>query len=126
MVGETLVRSFAQRLLGGVEEVGVGTIATATNSPSQLMKLTDSERVGAVHDQGVGIGDVESVLDNRRTDQNIDPTFPEIVDHLLKCMFAHLTMGNGHPCFRNQLVDLARGTIDRLHPIVNEEDLALA
>ena len=77
------------------------------------MKLTDSERIGAVNDQGVGIGDVESVLDNRRTDQNIDPTFPEIVDHLLKCMFAHLTMSNGHPASgTNSLILRAARSID--------------
>ena len=38
----------------------------------------------------------------------------------------HLAVGDGHPGLGHELADLGRHLVDVLHPVVHEEDLALA
>ena len=41
-------------------EIGVGLVPGAADAPAQLVKVGESEAVGAVDDDGIGVGDVDA------------------------------------------------------------------
>src|SRR5439155_26153928 len=49
---EPVVGFLGQRLLGWVEEVGIGAVATAPDATAQLMQLGQTEQVAAFDDEG--------------------------------------------------------------------------
>ena len=126
MVGQPVVRGLGQRLLRRVEEVAVGALAAAADAAAQLVQLAEAEAVGALDDQGVGVGDVQAGLDDRGADQHVELLVPEVQDDLLEPVLAHLAVGGRDPGLRDQLADAGGGPLDRGHLVVDEEDLALA
>uniref|UniRef100_A0A914Y2J3 Uncharacterized protein n=1 Tax=Panagrolaimus superbus TaxID=310955 RepID=A0A914Y2J3_9BILA len=49
----------------GRHQVGVGAVVRTTDAATQLVQLGQAEAVGAVDDDGVGVGDVDARLDDR-------------------------------------------------------------
>src|SRR6185437_6960965 len=50
------------------EEVGVGLLSAASDPSTQLVQLRQAEQISPIDDDGVGVGNVESGLDNGRGD----------------------------------------------------------
>ena len=122
-------RSYAVSVSGrssGIEEVRVRALAPAADPAAQLVQLGEPEQVGPLADQRVGVADVEAVLDDRRADQDVEPLLPEVDDHLLEHVLVHLPVRDRDPRLRHELADLGRGPVDRLHPVVDVEHLAVA
>ena len=90
------------------------------------MQLREAEGVGALDDHRVGVGHVEAGLDDRRADQHVEALLPEVEHDLLERVLAHLAVRRGDPGLGHQLADAGGGLLDRLHPVVDVEDLALA
>ena len=90
------------------------------------MQLAEAEAVGALDDQGVGVGDVQAGLDDRGADEHVELLVPEVEDDLLEPVLAHLAVGGGDAGLGHQLADAGGGPLDRGHLVVDEEDLALA
>ena len=82
--GEPLVRGLRERLLRRVEEVGVAALAAAAHPAAQLVQLGQAEGVAALHDQCVGVGDVDAGLDDRGGDQHVELLLPEVDDDLFQ------------------------------------------
>ena len=99
--------------------------ATAHPSP-QLVELRQTELVGPVDDDRVGIGDVQPTLDDGGADQNIEFAFGESQHGFLQLSFWHLAVGDLHRSFRDDLADAIGNLLDALHPIVHEKHLAVA
>src|SRR3954447_20265157 len=59
---EPVVRLLCQWLLRRVEEVGVGTVTATADPATQLVQLGETEQVGSLDDERVGIGDVQATL----------------------------------------------------------------
>ena len=57
---QALLGAFGEPLAVGRGEVGVGARLGAADAAAQLVELGQAEHVGAVHDQRVGVGDVEA------------------------------------------------------------------
>ena len=55
----------------GCEQVGVGLVVAAADTPTKLVQLCQSEFVGAVDDDGVGVGDVDAGFDDGGTEQHV-------------------------------------------------------
>src|SRR5262245_22765053 len=51
------------------EKVGIGFVLGAPDSPTQLIKVGQSEAIGAIDDDGIGIRNIEAALDDRRANQ---------------------------------------------------------
>jgi len=56
------------------EEIRVRTHRAAANASAQLIELREAEGIGAVHDEGVGVRNVESRFNDGGRKQNIDLT----------------------------------------------------
>jgi len=54
------------------------------------------------------------------------PSLPKIDHDAFKVGFCHLPVGNRHPSFRNQLLDVGGDPADRGHPVVDEKHLTFA
>ena len=68
---EALVGGFAQRLADGDGEVGVGARLGAADAAAQLIELGEAEHFGAMHDQRVGVGQVEAGFDDGGRQQHV-------------------------------------------------------
>ncbi len=112
--------------LGGVEQVGVGPAAAAADAAAQLVHLAEAEQVGALDDEGVHRRHVDAALDDRRAHEHVVAALPEVDDDLLQRALVHLPVGDGDARLGHQLAQPAGGHVDRLHPVVHPEHLALA
>ncbi len=122
---QTLVRGLRQRLLRRVQEVGVAPVPAAADTATQLVQLREPEVVAALHDQRVGVRDVDTGLDDRRRDQHVEPLLPEVDDDLLQLALAHLPVRRRDPRLGHDLAQPGRGPVDGLDPVVDVEDLSL-
>src|SRR5205814_3436324 len=67
--GQPLLRNRRERLLRRDQKVGIGAAVRATDPSAELIELRQSIPIGAIDDDGVGVGNVEAVLDDRRRQQ---------------------------------------------------------
>src|SRR5215470_9895694 len=70
---------------------------------AQLVQLGQAIRVGPVHDQGVGVRDVQAGLHDRRADQHVELLIPEVDHDLLERVLIHLTVRDRDPGLGNEL-----------------------
>ena len=115
-----------ERLLPRVEEVRVRAFAAAAHPAADLVQLGEAEQVGPLDDEGVGVRDVDAGLDDGRADQHVEVLLPEADHHLLQRFLAHLAVRHRDPRLGHQLAQPAGRLVDRLDPVVQEEDLAVA
>ena len=90
------------------------------------MHLAEAEQVGALDDERVHRRHVDAALDDRGAHQHVVAALPEVDDDLLQRALVHLPVGDGDARLGHQLAQPRGGTVDRLHPVVHPEDLALA
>ena len=126
MVASRSCAVLGERLLPRVEEVRVRPLAAAADPAADLVQLGQAEQVGPLDDQRVGVRDVDAGLDDGRADQDVELLLPEADHHLLQRVLAHLPVRDRDPRLGHQLAQPARRLVDRLDPVVQVEDLAVA
>ncbi len=107
-----------------VEEIGVGALPGTADASAQLIQLGQPHPVGIDHHDGVRVGDVEPGLDDGRANQHVGLALDELQHHLGQRRLRHLSVADHHPRLRHQPLDALLGLLDRLHPVVDVEDLA--
>ena len=123
---QPLVGRLAQRLLGWVAEIGVAALTAAPDAAAQLMQLGQPESVRAVHDEGVGVRDVDAVFHDRRADEDVNLALPECHHDSLEFVLVHLSVGNRDTRLRHEIAHPGCRPIDGVDPVVHEEDLSIA
>ena len=123
---EPVVGGLGERLLRVVEEVGVPALAGPAHAAAQLVHLRQSQLVGAVHDERVGVGDVQAGLDDGRTHQHVVLAVPEPADGLLELLLPHLPVRHHDARLGHEVADPRGGGVDGSHPVVDVEHLSLA
>ena len=108
----------------GDNQIAVGVAVGATYPATDLVELREPEAVRPVDDQRVGVGDVQAVLDDGGTHQHVHFAVHEIAHHLVELHAPHLAVGYGHRCIGHQSAHLPGRAVDRLHAVVEEEDLS--
>ena len=116
----------AQLAALAVEQVRVGPTSRPADAPAELVELGQTQRVGAVDDDRVGVGDVEAGLDDRRAHEHVELAAREREHHLLELALAHLAVGDDDARLGQQLAQLLGLRLDRLDAVVDEEHLAAA
>ena len=109
---EAVVCGLGERLIRGIEEVGVGAFTTAANATANLVQLTQTEVLGAVDDQSVGVWNVDSGFDDGGRNQHVKFLLPEVNDNLLERRLRHLTVSYRNAGFGNELCQLMRNRLD--------------
>ena len=79
--------------------------------------------VGAIDDHRVGVGDVESRLDDRRAHQQVDAVLDELAHHVLELALLHLAVRDRDFRLGHERAQMARHVVDVLDPVVHEEHL---
>ena len=77
-----------------------------------------------VDEDGVGVGDVEARLDDRRSYQHVELAADEAQHHRLQLFPFHLTVGHTDADVGHDLADLLRHLVDVVHAVVDKEDLS--
>ena len=105
------------------QEVAVRPPVRAPNPSTDLVQLGEAEAVRAIDDKCIGVGYVETVLDDRRADEYVDLSVDESPHHVVQFPCAHLTVRDFHSrlgCERSYV--LCDG-VDRIDAVVEEERL---
>ena len=76
-----------------------------------------------MHNQRVGVGDVNAALDDRRADQHIVLASRKFEHHLFEFALAHLPVPNGDVCLRHKAANLLGDDMDAAHAVVHEKHL---
>ena len=82
--------------------------------------------MGTIDDDGVGIGDVDAVFDNRRGEQHIIVVVGEVENDLFEFFWLHLSMSDGHTGIRDILMDHIGNLLQLTDAVVHEIDLPIA
>ena len=90
------------------------------------MHLAEAEQVGALDDERVHGRHVDARLDDRRADEHVVAALPEVDDDLFERALVHLAVGDGDARLGHELAQPGGGGVDRAHPVVDPEHLALA
>ena len=98
----------------------------SADSSSQLMQLRQAEFVGTMHDNSVGVRDVNTSLNNRGAEQDVGSLSIEVTHYLFQFSLVHLAVSYVDTSFRNKFLKLVETVLDRFHFIVKEVDLTAA
>lgn len=108
------------------EEVGVGAVACTAYAASELVEVGEAEAVGAVDDDGVGVGDVDAAFDDGGGEEDVRFSAYELPHDVFKVAFVHLSVADDDTGFGDELVELVSHVVDGLDAVVEEEDLSAA
>ena len=109
----------------GSKQVGVGLVLGPADAAAQLIEIGQAEPVRAVDDDGVRVRNIEAALDDRRADQHVDLAGNETRHDLFQFVRVHLAVAEFDARLRTKLGDPIAHSLDRLHAIVQEVNLAL-
>jgi hypothetical protein len=123
---ETRARLRSELLRIGIEEIGVGEHVAPSDTAADLVELREPELVGALDDQGVRLGDVETRLDDRRRHEHVRIAGEELQHLVLELTLRHLTVADEEAEVRAHLLKLRDCIVDRLDAVVQIERLPVA
>jgi hypothetical protein len=89
----------ATGFLGRDQQVGVRRAIGSSDPAAQLIQLRETVSIGAVDDDGVGVRDIETVLDNRRRQQHVVSAIDKASIARLELVLAHLSVPDDNPRF---------------------------
>ena len=90
-----------------------------------MIKIGQSEPVRPVDDDGIRVRNIEAALDDRRADKHVDLTGNETGHDGFQFIRVHLSVAKLDARLGAELGDPFARFLDRLHPIVEEINLAL-
>ena len=99
-------------------QIGIGLLTTTADTPPELVEIGESEAVGAVDDDRVGIGDIKTAFDDRCGNQNIGLPFHEALHHSLQLPLLHLPVTDKHTRSGTEFTDPRRDLLDRADPVM--------
>ena len=98
----------------------------AADAAAQLVQLRQAEAVGAVHDDGVGRGHVDTGLDDRGAQQHVEALVVEVAHHRFQIALAHLAVCHADARLRQQRLQLLQHVVDGVDFVVQEVHLPAA
>ena len=98
----------------------------AADASAKLVKISQTEAIRPVDDDGVGVRDVEPAFNDGRADQDVDFPCDEAFHDGLQFVRIHLTMSDIDARVRAKVGDLVAHALNALDAVVQEENLTLA
>src|SRR5205823_8512779 len=78
---KALLRLAGDRAPRRYEHISICTFPAAPDAAADLVELRKTKRIGTVHEDGVGAGDVEAALDDGGAEQDVDLAIDELGHH---------------------------------------------
>ena len=114
----------AERLLLSIEEIAPGAPTASPHAPTELIELRQTEFVRTVHDDRVGVRNVEARLNDGGADEDVHFATDKLAHHTLQGATLHLSVSNGDPSVREESPQLFRRSLNGLNAIVDVVRLA--
>lgn len=121
---KTRHRVFGEGFVAVEEAVGVGLAVAATDATAKLIELAEAEVFDVVDNDGVGVGDVESVFDDRGRDEDVDFAANEAEHDGFELAFGHLAVADGDAGAGDETADAIGDEINAVHAVCDVIGLA--
>ena len=108
------------------QEVGVGLVLVASDATAELVEFGEAEAVGAIDDDGVGVGDIEAALDDGGGDQDVGLAIDEARHDAFEVVGIHLAVADEDAGLGQEGADAEGEGFDGRDAVVEEVDLAAA
>ncbi len=115
--GQALGGLLGQRALAREQEVGEGLGAPAANAALELVELSQTQPLGVLDDEGVGMRVVDTALNDGGGHQDVDVVSLEALHDVFHLARAHLPMGHADASLRRRLTHAFHRLIDGGHTI---------
>lgn len=89
------------------------------------MQVAQSKILRLVDDDGIGIGNVDTTLNDSRSQQHIVVIVDKIEDNLFQFLRLHLSVSDAHPAVRNIPLNHGLQFPQVLNPVVHKKDLSV-
>ena len=122
--GDALAGSAGAHEVARQHEVSVSFVIGSSNAPAQLVEVGESEAIGAVDDDGVGVGDIETALDDGGAEENISAAGDERLHDVLEFLLGHLSVTDDDARFGDKFGESSKYELNGLHAVVEEIDLS--
>ena len=109
---QTLLRRFGKHLAWAHREIRIRQTVGTSDTSAHLIQLSQTEVIRVVNNQRVRHRDIQSRLNDCRTQQNVKLLLAEIEHDVFQRMLAHLPMCDGDSRFRHELGELAVALFD--------------
>ena len=103
-----------------------GFLIAAAHTSAQLVQVAQAEVLGIVHDDRIGIGNVNAVLDDGRGDQHVEFPVDKVHDQPLQLLGGHLAVPHAHAGLGADAGDKPLHGHQVLDAVVDEVDLSAA
>lgn len=80
------------------QQVAEGLLVATAHTAAHLVQVAQAEVVRLIDDDGVGIGDVDTVLHDRGSDEHIVVVVYKAHDNLFQLLGGHLSVSYAHTC----------------------------
>ena len=123
---QTPPRIGRQEFVGRRKQVAVALLIRTPYAAAQLVQVAQTEVLGVVDDDRIGVGDVDAVLDDGRRHQHVELPVDEVHDEFFQLLGGHLAVPDGHAGLRAETRDQPLEGRQILDAVVDEIDLAAA
>ncbi len=91
-----------------------------------MVEIGEAEAIGAVDEDGVGVGDVDSGFNDGGGEEDVCFVVNEGVHDGFEIVFVHLAVADEDACFGDEFSEFPMDHFDGFDAVVEEEDLAAA
>ena len=123
---QTLFGCFIELAAGWRHQVGIGDAVASSDSALDLIHLGESEVLGVVDDDRIGIRDIDAVFNDRRTYEDIDFVARKLHHDIFDCFPVHTTMGDADPGIGNGDLQIAGNGCNVIDVVIEIEHLSVA
>src|SRR5690348_13932407 len=83
------------------EKIAIRAMLPATDAAAKLVKFAEAKSIGTVDNDRVGVGDIQTALDDRRANQHVRLVADEFQHYFFQLSLAHLAMPDQDPRIGN-------------------------
>ena len=123
---DPLARRAHRHHLAWEKEVSISLVLGAPDPAAQLIEIGQPKAIGAIDDDGVGIRNIESALDDRGAYEDVDFSRHKTLHDGFEFIRVHLPVADIHPRLRTKFRDPVAHFLDRHDAVVQKIDLTLA
>ena len=120
---KALLCHFLEHFVPLVHKECIGSPVGTAHTSSELVELGQAHLVRVVDDHGVGVGNIQTCLNDGGGDKYINFTVDEAIHDLFQLMLVHLAVGKRYVGLRDQFCHAVGDLIYIVDPVVDVIDL---